>query len=474
MWLDRHERDLKPDLSEAIQARIKDSIEVGQWAQGRYPGGVMAREEYASNEESAARTRELMERGAEAIFEATFMTGDRIVRCDVLRRTPEGWAVDEVKGSTFEEGKKKVKPEHIVDVAYQVAVLRSAGVLVSEANLVLLDRTYLWEGGEHDLNRLFVRVDITDDIRKLEDEIAQDAHRLGAILAEPVAPAAPINTHCKKCDYKDHCLKELSPDDLIFMAQARRSHVDKWRAAGYQTIHDLPWSAITDARMRPTHHVVTTGTPWISVDLKAALDEIVFPAVFIDFESCSTAVPPYLGTAPYEHICFQWSAHLLSGPDAEPVHFQFLQRDASDPRPEFCRTLWEAVREARTIVTYSLAEKTLVKKMAQAGIPFAAELLERLESATVDLEKLVAENICLPGFKSRTSIKHVLPALVPGMSYEDLSIGDGSSAMTAFRRMVDSTTQEEEKQTIATDLLTYCRQDTLAMVEIHRALFSYC
>ncbi len=474
MWFDRHERYRKPELSEAEQARIKDSNEIGVWAQGLYPGGVTAREDYASNEESAARTRHLMDGGAEFIFEATFMTEDRIVRCDVLRRTLGGWAVDEVKGSTFEEGKKKVKAEHVVDVAYQVAVLRAAGVNVTEGNLVLLDRTYLWEGAEYDLNRLFVRVDITDDVQKLEDEIEEEAKRLWAILSDLQVPEAPINTHCKKCDYKDYCLKDLPGDDLIYMAMARRSHVDKWRSAGYQTISDLPWSAISDVRMRPTHHVVTTGEPWISVDLAAALNEIVFPAAFIDFESCSTAIPPYVGTAPYEHVCFQWSAHLLAGPESEPVHCEFLQRDASDPRAEFCRTLWEAVGDTKTLVTYSLAEKTLVKKMAQAGIPFAAELLERLETATVDLEKLVAENICLPEFKFRTSIKNVLPALVPGMSYEDLSIGDGSAAMTAFRRMVDSTTGEGEKETIAADLVTYCRQDTLAMVEVYKALLVYC
>ena len=63
------------------------------------------------------------------------------------------------------------------------------------------------------------------------------------------------------------------------------------------------------------------------------------------------------------------------------------------------------------------------------------------------------------------SIKSVLPALVPEMSYADLEIGEGGSAMAAFEGLLNIN-DETEKQKIRNALLEYCKLDTLAMVRI--------
>jgi hypothetical protein len=64
----------------------------------------------------------------------------------------------------------------------------------------------------------------------------------------------------------------------------------------------------------------------------------------------------------------------------------------------------------------------------------------------------------------------VLPALVPEMSYENLSIQDGMQASLDYLRMIDTKTPKDEKARIRDDLLTYCDQDTLAMVKIRDEL----
>ena len=50
-------------------------------------------------------------------------------RCDVLVRGQDGWEIIEVKSST------KIKDEHIEDLAFQVFVLRQAGLVVTAAKL---------------------------------------------------------------------------------------------------------------------------------------------------------------------------------------------------------------------------------------------------------------------------------------------------------------------------------------------------
>ena len=63
------------------------------------------------------------------------------------------------------------------------------------------------------------------------------------------------------------------------------------------------------------------------------------------------------------------------------------------------------------------------------------------------------------------SLKAVLPALVPKMTYKNLSISDGGMAMDAYFRMTASQDPREIKK-IRKALLEYCTLDTLAMVKI--------
>ena len=67
--------------------------------------------------------------------------------------------------------------------------------------------------------------------------------------------------------------------------------------------------------------------------------------------------------------------------------------------------------------------------------------------------------------KGSYSIKQVLPALVPELSYNDLEIGNGGLASSSYYQMQfekDIVVFEKTREA----LLRYCELDTLAMVEI--------
>jgi len=71
--------------------------------------------------------------------------------------------------------------------------------------------------------------------------------------------------------------------------------------------------------------------------------------------------------------------------------------------------------------------------------------------------------------KGSYSIKEVLPALVPGFSYENLKIKEGGLASLAFENLLHETNQQIIDK-IRKNLLDYCKLDTLAMVEILKVL----
>src|SRR5579862_7199337 len=203
--------------------------------------------------------------------------------------------------------------------------------------------------------------------------------------------------------------------------------------------------------------------------LKKAWTRFAFQPRSFDFESCQEAVPIFPGTRPYMQLCFQWSAHVLDSPKAESAHLEHLHGDQTDPRPEFCRTLWEAVKDAATIVHYSSFEKTQLKAMAADDIPHASDLFILLETHGADLEKIVKEHVYLEEFKGKSSIKYVLPALVPGMTYEGLAVNNGTAAAAAFRRLTGREPYDGDLPTLRRALLDYCKQETLAMVKLYEA-----
>ena len=72
-------------------------------------------------------------------------------------------------------------------------------------------------------------------------------------------------------------------------------------------------------------------------------------------------------------------------------------------------------------------------------------------------------------FGSKSSIKVVLPTLVPELSYKDLEIQEGGGASFGWVRMIESG-DVDSQENIARDLLAYCGLDTLAMVRLLEVL----
>ena len=101
------------------------------------------------------------------------------------------------------------------------------------------------------------------------------------------------------------------------------------------------------------------------------------------------------------------------------------------------------------------------------------ELRERFEGCIkriFDLEKIFSEAYCHPDFRGKTSIKVVLPVLVPEMSYAGLAVADGDTAIAMFLKLARGQCSDSEAADIRRALLEYCGQDTLAMVKLHAML----
>ena len=87
------------------------------------------------------------------------------------------------------------------------------------------------------------------------------------------------------------------------------------------------------------------------------------------------------------------------------------------------------------------------------------------------------QHVYHPAFGGSYSLKSVLPALVPEMTYEGMEVSDGKAAGLVWERLISGECSEIERQQNRKALLEYCCQDTLGMVkllEILRAVTGNC
>jgi hypothetical protein len=90
-----------------------------------------------------------------------------------------------------------------------------------------------------------------------------------------------------------------------------------------------------------------------------------------------------------------------------------------------------------------------------------------ISARVVDLLPIARNRYYHPSQQGSWSIKAVLPAAVPELSYDALAgVKDGTSAMNAYGEAIRSDTADGRKAEIERQLLAYCRLDTFGLVRL--------
>lgn len=474
LYLETNNRELADPVDAALQARFDTGTAVGELAQQRFPGGTLIAESYLAHASAVTRTQTLLSDFlTPALYEAAFTFQGIRTRVDVLARNPGGgFDLIEVKSTA------SLKSEHITDVAIQMYVVEGSGVPVANAYLMHLNNGYVYEGGEHDLRQLFTLEDVTEESRAfILDSVPAELERMWAALRVDETPDIATGPHCVRpyrCSFFDYCHAD-EPANSIRELPGRLDHhlEERLSAAGIATIGNIPSNEENDVLLthiqRRVRDSVASGEPFVGPDLASALNEIEFPISFLDFEAVSHAVPVYIGTRPYQAIPFQWSLYVREE-SGELRHAEFLNDDVDDPRERLITALLDAMPPTGSIVAYSPYEKTTIERLAR-DFPRYAKPLSALIDRIVDMLQIVRQHYYHPAFHGSFSIKSVLPALAPDLTYADLAINEGTLAAISYQRMIAPETPADERASLRADLLTYCDRDTEAMIRVYDALW---
>ena len=91
---------------------------------------------------------------------------------------------------------------------------------------------------------------------------------------------------------------------------------------------------------------------------------------------------------------------------------------------------------------------------------------QEIQSRLWDLLPIVRNHVYHPAFAGSYSLKAVLPALVPQMSYAGMRVANGQDAGLAWQSLIRGGLDQVERDKIKKALLEYCGQDTLALVKV--------
>jgi len=157
-------------------------------------------------------------------------------------------------------------------------------------------------------------------------------------------------------------------------------------------------------------------------------------------------------------------------PEAELEHYEYLADDSDDPRPEFVKALCQIIGKKGSVLAYSSGfESARLAELAQ-WLPQYKDEIGRIQERLWDPLPSIRAHVYHLEFRGSYSLKAVLPALVPGMTYEGMGVSDGAEAGLAWEKMLRADAGCEERKKLRSDLLEYCKQDTLAMVRLLEVL----
>lgn len=463
-WLMRVMEAKKPEpptLGETF--RIEQGRDIEMRARSLYPGGLLI--EDANLELAHKKTISAIKNPrVSAVFGATFLVDHFVTKADILQRVKGGWRLNEVKSSVVD------KPEFIDDMAYTAMVAEKGGLKISETSLILISKDFRL-GMDND--RLFAKIDRTDEVQGRVDLFKPHWERVEKITSGPRKPDAKLQFVCKQCDLFGECQGAGIKNHIFDIPRLSKKEYDEITTLGIVSIEDIPDGLRLTERQARVRECVKKNQPFVGPELRKRLASLSWPVYYLDFEAVMTAVPLYPDIAPYEKIPTQYSVHKCSGPGRDPEHYEFLTDPNRDCRKEFVESLIETLGDNGSVVVYGPFEKTILSSLANTLLAFSSEI-KSLIDRLVNLEQIVSASFYHPDFHGSTSIKMVLPILVPEMSYDSLEIKDGGSATAAFAYLALGRYKGEEAEEVKKNLKTYCAQDTLALCRVQQRLIQIC
>ena len=484
------------DKNEFLDALADGGFQAEELSRLYYSPGVLIEDyDYAN---SLQKTRDLIKKPKSIIYEAAFLHENLFIRTDILVKTDNVIKVIEVKAKSFDSTMENIFKSksgnirqqwrtYLFDLAFQKYVVKkNYPEYKIESHLMLADKSK--KASIDGLNQLFqitkdpnVRTGIMRKVDTLEatgdpimesrnisdlinDIIEKDIHKIhGLSFLELVENFTEVYTNQKEIDWKNyngHVCREcwieqfdMSENDKLrpniyelwqFRKQKKlfKSNVfflDQLVKSDFDDTHDNYLSVKSRQWLQIEKRVAESlGKPVdFYLDVENLRDEMVewkFPLHFIDFETCTSALPFTKGRHPYEQIAFQYSHHIVYSDGNIQHKSEYINAEPGKfPNYEFVRSLKKDLENDKgSVFKYATHENSILNaiydQLIDSDEKDKGELMDFIKSITnkkenselvwrgdrdmIDMCDLVKKYFYDSYMKGSNSIKVVLPSVI--------------------------------------------------------------
>ena len=469
VWYKIHKPDIyfKEGLSDFEKHIIDTGNEVELVARQTFPDGILIE---SRGEEAQKLTLEYVAKKHPVLFQPVFLKDNFLAAVDALKFNKETGSYDiyEIKASN-EADKKR----HFYDLAFQVNLLKKCGVKIGGIHLTHLDPEYV-RSSELDIFKLFKSDDVTKEINNLCEEVTVEMDKALVYLSqetEPIGSCCCIykgrSNHCSTFNHSNPHIPEYSVHDIARIGLSKKKLAALVDVGSFH-MHQVPEDMeLSDAQRNQISAHISDKVIINNGKIAEELEQLVYPVHFIDYETFPSAIPMFDGFSPYQQIPFQFSLYVLESPDSNPKHYEFLHDESTDPSRAFAESLRKHIGNTGSVIVWSKKFECSINKQIAERVPEFKDLIESINNRTYDLMDIfVKQHYVHKNFKGSTSIKKVLPVLVPELSYKELAIQEGGAAASSWIKLIGDDLSSAEKIQLKKDMLEYCKMDAFAMVRI--------
>ena len=459
------------------------------------PGYLIDDRDYAN---SLKNTNDLLKKPDSIIYEAAFLHENLFVRTDILVKTGNLIKVIEVKAKSFDStmnnvfinNSGRIRPEwrlYLFDLAFQKYVVQKSYPEYSiQSYLMLADKSK--RASIDGLNQLFqitknpnsrtgidVKVESIEDIGDpimeprnlsglINDIISKDIHKIhGLSFKTLVQNFTELYTNQKEINWKDYnghvcreCWMEqfnigdedklrpniyelwqfrnqktLFKSNIFFLDQLQKSDFDE----PLETHLSIKNRQLLQIEKRVNESLNKPVDFYLDVDnLRDEMLEWKFPLHFIDFETCTSALPFTKGRHPYEQIAFQYSHHIIYSDGKIEHKSEYINAEPGMfPNYDFVRSLKKDLEfDNGSVFKYATHENSILNaiydQLIDSDETDKNELMDFIQSVTnkkennkliwrgerdmIDMCDLVKKYFYDSYMKGSNSIKVVLPAVI--------------------------------------------------------------
>ncbi|MGB4985699.1 MAG: DUF2779 domain-containing protein [Erysipelotrichaceae bacterium] len=372
-----------------------------------------------------------------------------------------------------------VNPTNSISINYisTIYVCNKLGIEIDNIYIIYLNSEYV-RVGDINVEELFnitpyffnmnhnqkenIKEYLFNEMLQLEKDISKIHNTL---LNEPLDVIRSAKcTKKPKCSYYSHCfpLKELPNNSIFYLYGDNPFKYDE----EFKSFKEYDYSKMSLNKVQYAQIMadMNGGIYYDNVALNNFLkNTLQYPLSFLDFEWDTYAIPPYDNMKPLDVICFQYSLDVLDT-NEQLKHTNFLS--INDCREEFIISLIDNLPKEGSIIAFNALGGEIIRlKELIRQFPVYTQQLESIIDRFVDLQMPFINGMVYDlRMKGQLSVKEILKA-VSNLSYDDLEIGEGISAI-AYHRIYE----KNQDEMILQSLYKYCSLDTYSMYVIYKYL----